>query len=270
MIKAVICDLDETLLKLDRTIDPVDIDAIKRTAEKGVKFIPATGRSYMTVQETLKEIGLYDRAGEYIISFNGAAVTENKGNRLLSYSGLSFDMVKELYKRGLNYDVCIHLYAKDMVYIYNLYQEEIDYLANRMAVTEIFTKDIEYLRGTDIAKMIFTNTDRQYLQNIEKDLKDISDELDISYSSNRYMELNKKGVNKGRALMYISELLHIKPNEILAIGDNYNDLSMIRLAGIGAGVQNTVEDMKSECDYIAERTCNEAAVSEILNRFVLK
>ncbi len=269
MYKVVICDLDETLLKLDRTVDIADIKAIKECISRGIKFIPATGRGYMTVQETLKQLGLYQKKEEYVISFNGAAITENKDNNLLSYSGLSFDMVKELYSRGLNYDVCIHLYAKDMVYIYNLYQEELDYLANRMDITEIFTKDIEYLRNTNIAKMIFTNTNREYLQKIEKDLSDISSELDISYSSNRYMELNKKGVNKGNALLYISKLLHVDPSDIMAIGDNYNDLPMIKLAGLGAGVQNTVESMKEECDYISKGTCNEAAVSEILHKFIL-
>jgi hydroxymethylpyrimidine pyrophosphatase-like HAD family hydrolase len=63
--------------------------------------------------------------------------------------------------------------------------------------------------------------------------------------------------------------LGVKPEETIAIGDNYNDLSMIRAAGLGVGVQNTVEGMKKDCDYITDATCDESAVAEVIQKFVL-
>ena len=59
MYRIIACDLDETLLKLDRTIDPKDIEAIQEAGRRGVKFVPATGRGYASVQGTLKELGLW-------------------------------------------------------------------------------------------------------------------------------------------------------------------------------------------------------------------
>ncbi len=269
MYKIIACDLDETLLKLDRTIDRKDIEAIAMAREKGVKFVPATGRGYNSVQETLQELGLWQQEGEYVISYNGGAITENKGNRLLHFEGLPFDLAQELYCRGRQYDVCIHVYTRDMVYVYNLFQGEIDYLANRMEIQEIDADNIEFLRGQEIAKVLYTNTGRVYLNQIERDLRDVTGEIDVSYSSNRYIEFNHRGVNKGQGLISLAKLLNVDLTETIAIGDNYNDLPMIRAAGLGVGVANTVESMKAECDYITEATCNESAVAEVIRRFVL-
>ena len=68
--------------------------------------------------------------------------------------------------------------------------------------------------------------------------------MDVSYSSNRYIEFNHQGVNKGQGLKKLAELLHVDIKDTIAIGDNFNDLSMIKVAGLGVGVQNTVEEMK--------------------------
>jgi hypothetical protein len=221
------------------------------------------------VQETLKELGLYDLENEYVISYNGGAITENKGNKMLHFEGIPFELAQEFYRRGLDYDVCIHIYTKDMVYAYNYVQEEIDYLAGRMEVTEIFDRNIDFLKGQDIVKALYMNTDFAYLKKIEEDLKDITQNVDVSFSSNRYIEFNHQGVNKGQGLLSLAELLGVKREETIAIGDNYNDLSMIKAAGLGVGVQNSAEGMKKDCDYITQATCNENAVAEVINKFVL-
>ncbi len=93
--------------------------------------------------------------------------------------------------------------------------------------------------------------------------------MDVSYSSNRYIEFNQKGVNKGSGLLTLAKLLGIRQEETIAIGDNFNDLSMILAAGLGVGVQNTVEDMKPLCDVITEATNNEGAVAEVIERYIL-
>lgn len=269
MYKIIACDLDETLLSTDRTVCTRNIEAIQKARALGVKFVPATGRGYNSVGGTLKELGLYEQEGEYVISYNGGAITENKGSRLLSFTGISFELAEILYQRGQEYDVCIHVYTKDMVYVYHCRPEETAYLARRMEVTEISDKNLDFLRGEEIVKVLYMNEDYAYLRQIEEDLRDITGDVDISYSSNRYIEFNRKGVNKGNGLMMLAQMLGVKPEETMAIGDNFNDLSMIRTAGMGVGVQNTIADMKSQCDYITKSTNNEGAVAEAIETFIL-
>lgn len=269
MYRLIACDLDETLFQSDRTISQENLEAIRALDKAGVKFVPATGRGYNSVRDTLRELGLADKEQEYVISYNGGAITENKGERLLHFQGISFDLAQELYRRGLGYHVCIHVYTKEMVYAYRLWQEEIDYLANRMEIREIFDENLDFLKGQDIVKLLYVNTDYSYLKQIENDLKDITGDIDVSYSSNRYIEFNSRGVNKGSGLLSLAAMLGIRPEETIAIGDNFNDLSMIRAAGLGVGVRNTVEDMKPFCDYITKASNDESAVAEVIRTFVL-
>ena len=269
MYKLIACDLDETLYGNDRTIPARNVEAIKRASELGVKFIPATGRGYNSVRETLVDLGLLDKEGEYVISYNGGAITENKGNRLLHFQGLPFEEAEELYRRGLNYDVCIHVYTREMVYAYNITQEEIARLSKRMQMTEEFDRDLQFLAGQDIAKVLYENRDFDYLKKIEEELKDITGNMDVSFSSNRYIEFNSKGVTKGAGLRFVAEMLGIKREETIAIGDNFNDLSMIQEAGLGVGVQNTIQGMRQYCDYITEATNDEGGVGEVIEKFIL-
>ena len=69
MYKLIACDLDETLLSMDRSISKKNIEAIKKASEMGVKFVPATGRGYNSVGDTLEELGLLDKENEYVISY---------------------------------------------------------------------------------------------------------------------------------------------------------------------------------------------------------
>ena len=145
MYKLIACDLDETLIKPDRTIDSRDIEAIKKLKDLGVKFVLATGRGYNTVQGTLKELDVFDEANQYVISYNGGAITENKDNRLLHFEGISFEKAEELYRRGLKYDVVIHVYTRDAVYAYNLTEDEKRYVQNRQEMIEVFDQNLDFL-----------------------------------------------------------------------------------------------------------------------------
>lgn len=267
--KMVVSDLDETLLGTDRKVPFRNVEAIRRAREIGVKFVPATGRGYASIRGTLKELGLQELEDEYVISFNGGAVTENKGERLLHFEGISFEKAEELFFRSFSYDVCTHVYTRDKVYAYRLNQNEIDYLNGRMEVKEFFTENLDFLKGQEIVKVIYVNTDWSYLNRIAEDLKEMTQDLDVSYSSNRYMEFNQKGVNKGSGVLFLADLLGIKPEEIIAVGDNFNDLSMLQVAGLGVGVQNTVTELKSLCDYITNATCDEGAVGEVIEKYIL-
>ena len=269
MYKIIACDLDETLISRDRSISKENIEAIQRAKQAGVRFVPATGRGYNSVRNELKTLGPYDLENEYVISYNGGAITENKDERVLHFQGITFKEAQDLYIRGLSYDhICIHIYTPDQVWVRNFYPEEVEYLACRQPCTEIFGDDIEFLKEKEIVKAIYMNTDYDYLRKIQSQITDLTMDLDVSFSSNRYMEFNRKGVSKGKGLHKLADLLGVDIRDTIAIGDNYNDLSMIKEAGLGVGVANTVEAMKKECDYITKADCDHSAIAEVINRFI--
>ncbi|MCR5525881.1 MAG: Cof-type HAD-IIB family hydrolase, partial [Lachnospiraceae bacterium] len=264
MYKIIACDLDETLIGKNRIISEENKAAIRKCHELGIKFVPATGRGYMTVQGTLEDLGLKDLKDEYVISFNGGAISENCGNKVMEFTGISFDFASELYRRGLEYDVCIHVYTKDKVYAYNLNEDEARYVKGRQEMIEVFDKNLDFLKGQEIVKCLYERPDYDYLRKIEEDLKPITGDSDVSYSSGRYIEFNKKGVNKGAGLVKLAGKLGVDIKDTIAIGDNFNDLSMIKAAGLGVGVNNTAEDMKQFCDVITDADCDHGAVAEVI------
>ena len=97
----------------------------------------------------------------------------------------------------------------------------------------------------------------------------VTGDCEVSYSSGRYLEFNKKGVSKGNGLRRLAAILGVDMKDTIAIGDNVNDLSMIQAAGIGAAVGNVFEGMIDECDYIAKASNDEGGVGEIIEKYVL-
>ena len=271
MYRIIACDLDETLLQeWDKKVSPTNREAISKAAKAGVKFVVCTGRGYMTVQGTLEEIGLKDKKDQYVICFNGGAITENEGNKMLYFHGITHDEAEELFQRGRIYNVGMHVYTKETVYVWNFDRfGEKEFLEGRMPVEERFDESLDFLKGQDIVKCLYVNTDFEYLNTVEKELSSITGNMDVSYSSNRYLEFNRKGVNKGEGLRKLAGMLGVDIKDTIAIGDNFNDLAMIKAAGLGVGVANSAEGIKPDCDYVTEADCDHNAVAEVIEKFIL-
>ncbi len=269
--KVIASDMDETLLNDQHVICQRNIDLIKKAKEKGVKFVPATGRGFMSIQRDLKLLGLYDVEKEYVLSFNGGALTENKNNQLLYFEGLSFEKTKEIFEFGLHQDVCQHIYTKDKVYVFNLSESEAQRIHDQKVECEIMEENsMDFLKDVPISKILYQNVDVPYLMSLEPQMQDIvKGTCAVSYSSNRYMEFNKIGVDKGQGLKHLAEIIGVDLSECIAVGDNYNDLPMLKVAGLSVAAANAVDDVKKACDIVTEADNNQGVIAEIVERFIL-
>ena len=91
--------------------------------------------------------------------------------------------------------------------------------------------------------------------------------IEISYSSDRYLECNSEGVNKGKSIEWLSNYLNIDLSKIIAVGDNSNDASMLKAAGLGVAVANATKDAKMNADYIMEYRYDEMAVAKLIQMY---
>ena len=271
MIQLLAADLDETLLTTDLQVGQYTIQKIQDMQRQGKYFVCATGRGFLTVKPTLLQIGNDQKADTYTISLNGAIVTENKDNRILYCEGMEHDLVRQLYAIGLRYDVCIHVYTATKLYIYQMNEDEVDFLLGRQTYEIVDWQNLDSLKNETIIKILYENTNYAYLKSIEQAIPlSLSSQVDVSFSSNRYIEFNKKGVNKGHGLRFLCDYLHIPLAHSAAIGDNFNDLAMIQCAGFGFGVKNTHPDMLSYLDVQLPYTNNEDAVGHCIDEYILK
>ncbi len=268
--KIIACDMDETLLSSDATICQRNIDAIKKAIAKGVKFVPCTGRGFRSIEGVLKTLDLYDQAGQYVIGFNGASITENKGSRSLFWDPIPFDLADQLFRRCCTYGQCMHIYTRDVVYITNITPDEEAFLNGRMGYVPVETESLDFIRGKEeVCKLIVTNTDYDYLQRVHAELQPLLGDITVSFSSNRYIEFMHQGVNKGAGLHKLADLLGVPYEETLAIGDNINDTDMLKAAGLSVGVHNLNPVIRPYCDVVTDATNDEGAVAEAIEKYVL-
>ncbi|MCT0950917.1 HAD-IIB family hydrolase, partial [Weissella cibaria] len=230
--KMLVSDLDETLLNDDGTVHADNLAAIKTAVAHGFKFVPNTGRSFNSVQALLKTLGLYDQAGQYVISYNGAAIVENKDNQVLLTRGMDRELAAQIFRAGLvNDQVDVHIYTVDTLFIYNISPTDKQYMAERGVPYELMASDdLAFLANEQpVMKVIFEHPD----QAVREQIRDAvlaavgADAVEATFSSSRYVEFNTKGVDKGSASLLLGEKLGIQRDEIIAAGDNNNDLKML-------------------------------------------
>ena len=273
--KMLVSDLDETLLNDDGTVHADNLAAIKTAVAHGFKFVPNTGRSFNSVQALLKTLGLYDQAGQYVISYNGAAIVENKDNQVLLTRGMDRELAARIFRAGLvNDQVDVHIYTVDTLFIYNISPTDKQYMAERGVPYELMASDdLAFLANEQpVMKVIFEHPD----QAVREQIRDAvlatvgADAVEATFSSSRYVEFNTKCVDKGSASLLLGEKLGIQRDEIIAAGDNNNDLKMLTAVGLGVSVANGIPAVQEAAAVVTERTNNEGAIAEILEKYVLK
>lgn len=268
MYKIIATDLDETLLNDQKHVSKTDIDTISNLTQ--CKLVIATGRGYEAVQANLKEIDQFNKENQYLISFNGGVISENKNNRILYSKLMEFDEVQEVFNLGLKYNVCIHVYTLECCYCYRLFEKEKQLLTQgSFHIQEFNTTDLSFLKDKKIAKVLFCKIDIPYLKKIRKEI-DLDDRFSISFSSDRYLEINPKGVNKGLGLLKLCEILNIDIKDTIGVGDNINDIELIQNSGIGIGVKNTIPEVIPYCDEIIDVDNNHNPITYIANKYNIK
>ena len=270
--KLVVSDLDGTLLS-NFHVPNSNKSSIQRIREKGIKFCITTGRTIQSTKNILKEIGTYNEENEYSILFNGCVIIENKNNKVLFFKGIDFEISNKLFEIGKKYDVMLLVYSIDNCYVWKSYEKEIE---RQKSYEELLTfmddLNINFIKekNIQITKIVFVNEDHNYLLKIKEELDKIfGNEISISTSANMYLEINANNVNKGNALEWLANYLKIDMKETIAIGDNSNDIFMIEKAGIGVCVKNGIDILKNKANYVTEKTNDEGAVKEVLDKFVL-
>lgn len=269
MYKLIVSDLDRTALQRGHILSQKNREALARAKKLGVRFVPATGRSYQSVSDTLKDTELFNKEDEYVISYNGAVITENRNEKILDFQYLPFEVADEIYRRGVNSEVEIHVYTAEGNYVFRPWPGREKFF-RKFWRKEVTDTDLGFLKGQKIIKMIYDHPDPFYLQQLEKEMKDLKGRTNITYSASRLMEFLPEGVDKSTAMLKLAQRLKISPEEIIALGDDFNDQEMIEKAGLGVVVQNGREALKPIADYVTIATNEEDALAEVIEKFILQ
>ena len=268
--KIIFSDLDKTLL-INNHIPDFNLEAIKKARELGVKFVISTGRDLSVVTSLLKELDTLNMENEYTVCCSGSKIYENKDNKLIYIKYLDDNIVSEIFEFGKNYpDMFIIFDTLEGVYIYN--EEKIDIKNDFGTYKYKKLEKLEDKKDLKIIRIVFSCKNGVYLNKILNEIKNkklFDNKVDYFLTQNQFLEFNVLGVNKGEALKWLCNYLKIDIFESIAIGDSFNDESMIKIAGLGACVKSADDYIKKISKYVCEKDYFEGSVKEVIEKFVL-
>ncbi|HYE83473.1 MAG TPA: Cof-type HAD-IIB family hydrolase [Clostridia bacterium] len=276
--KMLVTDMDYTLLNKEKKVSERNREAVRKAIEKGVHMVVATGRIYTSARVYAKLLGV----STPIIASNGAIIREAAFNnpedteRTIYKDILKVEAVKEMIKLSHKYDLFCHFFTEDTIYAEKLvnvslrYTEWNKYLGEEDQVKIKIVDNIEKAivqEPVEILKAVVVDKDSGKLQGLRNDIE-ASGIVSASQSMKDNLEVMNRGVTKGNAVKRLAELYGIRREEIIAIGDNENDISMIEYAGLGIAMENAEESLKSAADHITG-DYQEDGVAEAIERFIL-
>ncbi len=272
-IKLVVTDLDGTLLRKDGTISQHTSDVMKNLKAAGKRCVIATGRSPVEAEYSLKMTG----ADEYMINYTGAQVTNLKTGEIIFEEFFEEESVIKLLEMLRAYKGIFCLaYCSGRTLVLPGSFENVGELADKYeffiaARKQLIETDdmISYIKDTHI------KVNKIFIMNLpEMDIDDISRKLDemggVEYMKTMPLGLDimKAGVNKGGALLALTEHLGLKREEVMIIGDSDNDKAMYQEGFFKVAVENAFDGIKELSDYIT-RSNNDDGVAYAIEQLVL-
>ena len=285
MIKCIATDMDGTLLGKDHLISEENIRAIKLAKEKGVDVIVATGRSLDGAKYPLEKAGLklpllvmngaqlYDEEENLHLSIPLPKETVQKVIDILQDFDLYFEFYSNIGQISIGFEKAKHMYKKHagkLSDINNLLPDEESMLERfkTLKIKEIGSfSDLSQYENLEVYKFIIFSMDKQELDSAIIKLQALP-EVVVSSSGFSNIEVNHCQAQKGIALEHYVKQKGFTLEETMAIGDSYNDLSMLKKAGVAVVMDNAHEDVKKVATFVTSSHDQDGfakAVYKVLN-----
>lgn len=270
MIKLIASDIDETLVDKNKNVPQRNREAIAKAQEMGIVVMLATGRGPYELHDIPDQAGVIDE-DRFIICCNGAIIIKALDREIVSSLPLEFKYAKAVFDYCKDNNLQAYIYTLDKKYAINLDPIERNHIyTNDSKVIEIKDGNIDFLEDELILKALIKDPNIDFLHSLEVDIAAITNyDVEIAYSSDMFMEINAKGVDKGIALKKVCDHYGFDISESLTIGDNYNDVAMLEAAGTSVAVNNAHLQVKDVATYVTDATNEEGAVGEAIEKYVL-
>ncbi|QGU96100.1 Cof-type HAD-IIB family hydrolase [Clostridium bovifaecis] len=293
MYKLIAIDIDGTLLKNDKTISSETFTSIQNARNKGVKIVLATGRPIQGLEKYSKQLGLTTNQ-DYGVSCSGALIHRLGTREVLFRSTLTYEDFQLLYNFSKRLGITLNALTDSLILTpsLNLTTQIESFLSNiPMKIVDFDTLP----KTTIINRIVYINENEAFINHLHNVIKKINlsytpvsekngnDNLSLSKDklskkihenftvlkpSSNTLEILSKDVNKGSSISFLAEILGIKQEEVIAIGDSGNDIDMIKYAGLGIAMGNAFPEIKEASDYITY-TNEEDGVAHVIDKFIL-
>lgn len=268
MIKLVAIDLDGTLLDPDRKITDKVKQAVADAKAAGIKIVICTGRPLLGVIDILHELGLTEHS-DYVITYNGALVQRADNGEEFIKETISRDDFLDLdaMARKLN----LHLMAITREGIYTSQRNIGKYVVHEAAMVNmpLYYRLPEEIGNLEIAKVMIVDEPEVLDNGIAYMPFEFFERFTMMKSTPFYLEFVNKKASKGTAVKQLAENLFLDLSEVMCIGDEENDRSMLEIAGTPVVMENGKAELKKIAKHITKSNI-ESGVAYAINQWVLK
>ena len=263
--KMLVLDMDDTLLSDDHKISKENREMLFKAQELGVYVILASGRPTPAMIAYAKDLQM-DVNNSYMISYNGAVITDLKEDKVIFEQTLTQQQIHELYDYSLKSKTHIITYLDGKV-VSETDSEYIDIELNITGLEHNKVLDFKDVVKSSAVKCILLE-EPSYLKQVEKELKEAMPHLSICMSKPFFLEVAQNGIDKAASIKFLAEKLNIHQSEIIAVGNAENDLAMVEYAGLGIWVDNVDAELRDKANVIVASN-NNHGVAEVVRRFIL-
>lgn len=267
--KIVFSDIDGTLLNKERQLSLSTISEIKKLKNK-IPFILISARMPAAMRHLQKELEIEELP---IISYNGGLIILN--NEIVSTTEIPVDIIEKLSNWNISLKCHLSLYHNDEWYV-----PEMDIWAKREENNTKISPDIKL--SEDVIKKwreeqkgahkIMAMGEEDHINQIVDFLgKEYPNELHLYRSKTTYLEISPKSISKLTAIKFLLEQ-HFKftLNDVIAYGDNYNDVEMLNHVGFGVAVGNARNEAKQVANHITALSIEDGVAQSLQELIPMK
>ena len=268
-VKLIASDLDGTLLTNKKELSPKTKKALDTAAAQGIYIVPATGRSFESVPEMIREYP----GVEYLITANGGAVYSVKEQRRIYQCLLRPESVEAAIAVRKKEKIIMEVVIDGVPYAEEAYvRDPLTYLATeygaryikatRKPVKDIILFAADHARELDSISFVCSHEDRNRLYG---SLGDEIPDIYVTSSVPTLLEIGHRDAGKGKTLLWLLDLLGISPEEAMAFGDADNDSSMLEVVKYGFAMGNATENCKKSAAYVTGTNEEDGVAAAIMS-----
>ena len=263
--RAIALDLDGTLTNHDKVVTPRTRQALLKAQEQGAIIILASGRPTYGIVPVAECLELEKRGG-YILSYNGGNIVNAKTAEKLFSQFLPDAVIPILYKYAKEKNHALLGYAGNEI-ITEMPDDQ--YVKEESRINKMNIRKVDNLLEAlepHPTKLLMTGDPTDMIKAEEELVEILGEKMDIFRSAPFFLELVPKGIDKAQSLLRLLSKINLTPADLMAFGDGYNDLSMLKLAGVGVAMANAAPEVRADADYVTLSN-EEDGVAEALLHF---
>ena len=257
MIRMIATDIDGTILKWSFQFSPEVKKCIKELDENGIKVVLVTGRMHSATVHVARELGLHTP----IVSYQGGLIKDETGKTLYQ-KDLDPDYAEKIINWAHKNNVHLNLYLDDRLYVEHDNEIVKEYTDGRFI--DYTVCPFESLKIENVNKLLAIDLhDAEKVTGWVNELSEMFPDLYIVKSTPYFCEIGSKDAKKSSGVRFLADMWGIKQDEILTIGDQNNDIELLKSGGIKVAMGNATDELKSCADFITDTVDNDGFVKAV-------